>query len=193
MRVACRYAGTLHYLDAATSEWRQLSGRDLLGIWACNVPYMSTSDLAAPEAQFDNGCLEILVWAGTTRWQALRFFLSIEDGSHTTDGVGAPGTTLLKARALRLELERAPRACIHACILSRVWHVHGMYRPGPSASSRCRARPPSPASASSTASSCPSAPSRPCRTRAPRASSARERRQQPMAMPQGRVPSLLLL
>lgn len=64
-----QYMGTLSYLDAATDEWNEISASNIVGIWACNVPYMSEKDFAAPEAQFDNGVLDMLLLAGTTRMQ----------------------------------------------------------------------------------------------------------------------------
>ena len=104
-----RYAGTLHYLDAASGEWRSHQSARLLGIWACNVPYMTQTDLAAPLAQLSNGLLDVLVFDGTTRLQALSFFLGIEGGKHiSADGSRvAPGVTLIRCKGFRLE--PAPR------------------------------------------------------------------------------------
>ena len=68
---ARRYSGTFAYLDAASDEWVTIDSRQWLGIWACNVPYMTESDFAAPEAELDNGVLDILLLDGTSRFQAL--------------------------------------------------------------------------------------------------------------------------
>lgn len=94
-----RYAAKLSYLDAEDGEWREIEATDWLGVWACNVPYMTETDFAAPEAEFDNGVLDTLCLAGTSRLQALKMFLAIEDGTH----LGGKGLTLLKARGFRLE------------------------------------------------------------------------------------------
>ena len=76
-----QYAGTLHYLDAADDTWKEIRSDRFVGLWACNVPYMSQTDFAAPHAEFANGVLDVLVLENTTRLQALDMFLSIEDGA----------------------------------------------------------------------------------------------------------------
>ena len=98
-----KYAATLHYLDAGTGAWSSFSSTRFVGVWACNVPYMSQTDYVAPQAEFDNGVLDMLVLADTTRWQALDMFLSIEEGTH----LGKKGLQLLKVKAFRIE--PAPR------------------------------------------------------------------------------------
>ena len=76
-----QYAGTLHYLDAADDTWKEIRSDRFVGLWACNVPYMSQTDFAAPQSEFANGVLDVLVLENTTRLQALDMFLSIEDGA----------------------------------------------------------------------------------------------------------------
>jgi len=98
-----KYSGTLHYLDAADDTWKKLASSAFVGIWACNVPYMSQTDYAAPQAEFDNGVLDVLVLCNSTRFQALDIFLSMEDGSH----LGKKGLELLKVKGFRFE--PAPR------------------------------------------------------------------------------------
>ena len=95
---ARRYSGTFAYLDAASDEWVTIDSRQWLGIWACNVPYMTESDFAAPEAELDNGVLDILLLDGTSRFQALSMFLAIEEGKHLSNS----GLTLVKAKAFKL-------------------------------------------------------------------------------------------
>ena len=63
------YSGTLHYLDAHSGEWKRMESSKFVGIWACNVPYMSMTDYAAPQAEFDNGALDLLVMVNTNRVQ----------------------------------------------------------------------------------------------------------------------------
>ncbi len=94
-----QYSGTLHYLDAADDTWKQLRSSRFVGVWACNVPYMSQTDLAAPQAEFANGVLDVLVLVESTRLQTLDMFLSMEDGTH----LGKRGLTLLKLKAFRFE------------------------------------------------------------------------------------------
>jgi sphingosine kinase len=78
---------------------------------ACNVPYMSSTDFAAPDARFDNGALDVLVIRGVGRLQMLSLFLKLEDGKH----VDCQGVTMLRVKALRLEPQ--PRTARHPGIL----------------------------------------------------------------------------
>ena len=99
MRIASlrRYSGTLEYQDAASGEWVRIEGSDWVGFWACNVAYMTQTDYAAPQAEFDNGHLDVLVLKGSTRAQTLSMFLAMEEGKH----IGGAGLSLVKAKAFR--------------------------------------------------------------------------------------------
>jgi len=94
-----RYSATLKYLDAASDEWKTLDSSNWVGLWACNVPYMTETDFAAPGAGFDDGCVDIMCLVGTSRWQALSMFLAMEEGKH----IGGGGLEVLKAKAFRLD------------------------------------------------------------------------------------------
>ena len=85
------------YLDAVSGAWETLEASDWIGLWACNVSHMTTTDHAAPEARPDNGVLDILVLTGGSKLQTLAMFLDIEEGKH----VNRPSVKLLKAKAFR--------------------------------------------------------------------------------------------
>ena len=100
------YAGKLSYLDAASGAWLTIEASDWVGLWACNVPYMTEDMQVAPHASFDDGCIDVLVMTGSTRTQMLGMFLTVGengDGKHLNGG----GLKHFKAKALRLE--PAPR------------------------------------------------------------------------------------
>ena len=94
-----KYSATLKYLDAGSDEWKTLDASNWVGLWACNVPYMTETDFAAPGAGFDDGCVDIMCLVGTSRWQALSMFLAMEEGKH----IGGGGLEVLKAKAFRLD------------------------------------------------------------------------------------------
>ena len=101
-----RYGAKLEYLDAISGNWETIDSNTWLGLWACNVPFMSESDWAAPEAEFDNGILDVLVLNKATRLQVLGMFLAMEEGKH----IGGTGLTLLKVKAFRFYArERTPK------------------------------------------------------------------------------------
>ena len=54
--------------------------------------------MAAPDAEFDNGLLDVLVIADSTRFQLLSMFLAMDEGKH----LGGGGLSMHRARAFRL-------------------------------------------------------------------------------------------
>lgn len=57
--------------------------------------------MVAPEATLDDGELQIVVLAGTSRLQLLSMFLALSDGSH----VHLDGLRVLRVKAFRIEPE----------------------------------------------------------------------------------------
>ena len=102
-----QYTASLSYRDASTGEWASLDGSDWTGIWACNVPWMSETDQAAPDAELGNGALDVILFKGIGRCSLLSGFLAIEDGGH----VKQPAIRIVRATALRLDPQpRTPSA-----------------------------------------------------------------------------------
>ena len=65
-----KYRAKLSFLEAATGEWVTLDS-SFVGIWGCNVPFMTQKDHVAPSAEFASGSMELMVFHGSmTRWQA---------------------------------------------------------------------------------------------------------------------------
>jgi sphingosine kinase len=93
-----RYTARLTYLDATTDSWQTLEASDWIGLWACNVSHMSQTDWAAPEAEFDNGVLDVLALTGGSKLSTLKMFLDIEEGKHLKE----KSLKLLKVKAFRL-------------------------------------------------------------------------------------------
>jgi diacylglycerol kinase family enzyme len=95
-----RYTAVLSYRDAA-GEWQTLEGSDWIGLWACNMPWMSEEDNPAPDAELDSGALDVLVVKGVGRISTLNMFLGIGEGTHLKKP--PPGVSLVRATALRLD------------------------------------------------------------------------------------------
>ena len=69
--------------------------------------------MAAPDAEFDNGVLDVLALVGSSRLDLLKMFLAIDKGKH----LGGGGLRLLKVRAMRLDpAPRSPDAPGHLAI-----------------------------------------------------------------------------
>ena len=130
-----KYSARLTYLDAVSGEWKSIDAnkwvhvwcsvehyprirprplrltacaavpRSWLGLWACNVPWMSKSDCPAPEAELNNGTLDVFALIGASRLKTIGIFLSLSDGSHMAS-VNDDSVRMLKVKALRLEPSR---------------------------------------------------------------------------------------
>ena len=59
---------------------------------------MSEEDMAAPNAEFANGALDILTLIGSSRWQLLSMFHAMGEGKH----LGGGGLKMYRAKAFRL-------------------------------------------------------------------------------------------
>ena len=134
-----KYSACLTYLDAVSGEWKSIDAnkwvhgscsvehyppirprplrltacaavpRSWVGLWACNVPWMSESDCAAPEAELNNGTLDVLALVGASRLKTIGIFLALSDGSHIASA-NEDSVRMLKVKALRLEPSRRTSA-----------------------------------------------------------------------------------
>ena len=93
-----KYGATLEYLDAEGDQWQTVEADNWIGLWACNTPWMSEEDMAAPNAELANGALDVLALVGSSRWQLLSMFLQIGEGKH----LGGGGLKVYRAKAFRL-------------------------------------------------------------------------------------------
>ena len=68
----------------------------LVGMWACNVPFMSQTDHVAPDVQFADGSMHLWLFVGTTRLQVCAYHATLHSGSLLTR---VPATSLHQALA----------------------------------------------------------------------------------------------
>ncbi|KAJ1691681.1 hypothetical protein LUZ63_015836 [Rhynchospora breviuscula] len=102
MSRAMREISTSGYKGASTefgaSKWRIVNG-PFVTVWIHNVPWASKDVMAAPQAKFSDGCLDLVIVKDCPKTVLLSLLLSIRDGSH----VNSPFVTYLKVKALKLE------------------------------------------------------------------------------------------
>jgi diacylglycerol kinase family enzyme len=55
---------------------------EFLFVLACNTKFTGAGMMVAPNAQVDDGLLDVVVLRNTSRWQTLRMFRKVFDGSH---------------------------------------------------------------------------------------------------------------
>uniref|UniRef100_A0A7I4FBM7 sphingosine kinase n=1 Tax=Physcomitrium patens TaxID=3218 RepID=A0A7I4FBM7_PHYPA len=63
------------------SEWREMEGPFIL-IWLNNVPFVSESVNAAPNAKFADGYLDLIILKDCPRWALLNLLLKVQTGGH---------------------------------------------------------------------------------------------------------------
>ncbi len=89
-----------HKLLLTTEE--QTIERENIFVEISNTKYTGTSFLMAPEAQIDDGLLDITLLNKKSRLGILKIFPTIYDGSH----VHQPGVETFKARSIKIETDR---------------------------------------------------------------------------------------
>ncbi|XP_042483538.1 sphingosine kinase 2-like isoform X2 [Macadamia integrifolia] len=90
------YQGPMVSLDDL--EWRAIDG-PFVGIWLHNVPWGSEDAMAAPNAKFADGFLDLVVIKDCPNLSLLALMSKLNDGSH----VKSPYVLYLKVKALLLE------------------------------------------------------------------------------------------
>nr|XP_023900602.1 sphingosine kinase 1 isoform X2 [Quercus suber] len=85
-------------IDLENLEWRTISG-PFVSVWLHNVPWGSEGTLAAPDAKFSDGYLDLIVMRDCPQLALMSLMTGLNDGSH----VKSPHVTYLKVKAFVLE------------------------------------------------------------------------------------------
>ncbi|KAM7254909.1 hypothetical protein ACFE04_020150 [Oxalis oulophora] len=85
-------------------EWRTING-PFVSIWLHNVPWGAENTMAAPDAKFSDGYLDLIMMKDCSKLAMLSCMSEMESGGH----VKSPHVTYLKVKAFILE----PGACLH--------------------------------------------------------------------------------
>ncbi|XP_076943721.1 sphingosine kinase 1-like [Bidens hawaiensis] len=92
----CGYPGPK--LDSGSSRWRKING-PFIGIWLQNVSWGSEGALAAPDAKFDDGYLDLIVMRDCPKLRLLSLMSEMSDGRY----VKSPHVLYTKVKAVILE------------------------------------------------------------------------------------------
>lgn len=79
-------------------HWRTISG-PFVSVWLHNVPWGSEDVMAAPNAKFSDGYLDLIMVKGLPKLALLSMMSNMNDGSH----VESPYVTYIKVKAFILE------------------------------------------------------------------------------------------
>ncbi|CAN8231139.1 unnamed protein product [Cochlearia groenlandica] len=79
-------------------EWREIKG-PFVSVWLHNVPWSAENTLAAPDAKFSDGFLDLIVMKDCPKLALLSLMTKLSDGTH----VQSPYVTYLKVKAFVLE------------------------------------------------------------------------------------------
>lgn len=74
---------------------------EFLFVLACNTRTTGAGMLVAPDAEVDDGRLDVIVLRNTSRWQTLKMFRRVFDGSH----LACPGIEYHQVRSLAIHTE----------------------------------------------------------------------------------------
>ncbi|KAM3701769.1 hypothetical protein ACJW30_05G199500 [Castanea mollissima] len=85
-------------IDLENLEWRTISG-PFVSVWLHNVPWGGEGTLAAPDAKFSDGYLDLIIMRDCPQLDLLSLMTGLNDGSH----VKSPHVTYLKVKAFVLE------------------------------------------------------------------------------------------
>ncbi|CAN8325504.1 unnamed protein product [Cochlearia groenlandica] len=79
-------------------EWREIKG-PFVSVWLHNVPWGAENTLAAPDAKFSDGFLDLIVMKDCPKLALLSLMTKLSDGTH----VQSPYVSYLKVKAFVLE------------------------------------------------------------------------------------------
>ncbi|KAL1195140.1 Sphingosine kinase 1 [Cardamine amara subsp. amara] len=79
-------------------EWREMKG-PFVSVWLHNVPWGAENTLAAPNAKFSDGFLDLIVMKDSPKLALLSLMTKLNDGTH----VQSPYASYLKVKAFVLE------------------------------------------------------------------------------------------
>ncbi|XP_057962551.1 sphingosine kinase 1-like [Malania oleifera] len=90
------YMGPHNHLE--NMEWRTISG-PFISIWLHNVPWGSEDSMAAPDAKFSDGYLDLIIIRDCPKFALLSLMMELSSGNH----VRSPHVMYLKVKAFALE------------------------------------------------------------------------------------------
>ncbi|KAL2244832.1 UNVERIFIED_CONTAM: Sphingosine kinase 1 [Sesamum indicum] len=85
-------------VDIKSLNWRKIDG-PFVSIWLHNVPWGGENTLAAPDAEFSDGCLDLVMIKDCPKCSLLKLMTGLNDGSH----VKSPHVSYLKVKAFILQ------------------------------------------------------------------------------------------
>ncbi|KAJ8761584.1 hypothetical protein K2173_004360 [Erythroxylum novogranatense] len=85
-------------IDLLNLDWRIING-PFVSIWLHNVPWGSETTLAAPDAKFSDGCLDLVLIKPCTKLSLLSLMTKLTSGEH----IKSPDVMYIKVKAFILE------------------------------------------------------------------------------------------
>lgn len=93
-----RKSGYSGPLQTPSAEWRDMEGPFIL-VWLNNVPFAGEKVMAAPNAKFADGYLDLIIMRDCPRWALLQLLIKIQSGTH----IKSKYVEYLKVKAFRLD------------------------------------------------------------------------------------------
>ena len=81
----------------------------------CNATYFGDGMPIAPDAKIDDGVLHVYALGGASRWEIIRSFRRIRDGTH----VDHPKSIYRACRTVRIEADRPLEMCVDGDLIRR--------------------------------------------------------------------------
>lgn len=97
-----QYPGSLRLRPKGSQEWLTMEG-PFIGLWALNTRWLTSTVQLGPRAEFDDGCLDLVIVRNAGRIALLLTFLDLESGQH------ADASCVEYIKAEELELFPLPR------------------------------------------------------------------------------------
>ncbi|PIN10829.1 Sphingosine kinase, involved in sphingolipid metabolism [Handroanthus impetiginosus] len=85
-------------IDIKSLNWRKING-PFVSIWLHNVPWGGEDAMAAPHAEFSDGCLDLIMVKDCPKLSLLKLMTELNNGGH----VKSPHVTYLKVKAFVLQ------------------------------------------------------------------------------------------
>ncbi|KAI3456329.1 hypothetical protein Pfo_012992 [Paulownia fortunei] len=85
-------------VDVKSLNWRKIDG-PFVSIWLHNVPWGSEDTMAAPDAEFSDGCLDLIMIKDCPKLSLLKLMTELNNGGH----VKSPYVSYLKVKAFILQ------------------------------------------------------------------------------------------
>lgn len=92
----CGYQGPK--VDMKSLNWRKIDG-PFVSIWLHNVPWGGEDTLAAPDAEFSDGCLDLIMIKDCPKLALLKLMTQLNNGGHAK----SPYVSYLKVKAFILQ------------------------------------------------------------------------------------------